>query len=86
VACAVGPSVNPLQNRETQDVNTILHVCINFFEQTNRRHGLVDLISTNKTNKQTTFLHKQISNRQRGLRYGDSEPAPTSAPSRMDDM
>ncbi len=33
VACAVGPSVNPLQNRETQHVNIVLQCMYQFFEQ-----------------------------------------------------
>ncbi len=34
VACAIGPSVNPLQNRETQHVNIVLqHNMYQFFEQ-----------------------------------------------------
>jgi hypothetical protein len=37
VACAVGPSVNPLQNRETQHVNVVLQCMYLFFEQPNRK-------------------------------------------------
>jgi hypothetical protein len=37
VACAVGPSVNPLQNRETQHVNIILQCTYWFFEQSNMK-------------------------------------------------
>jgi hypothetical protein len=35
VACAVGPSVNPLQKRETQHVNIVLQCMYQFFEQPN---------------------------------------------------
>ncbi len=31
VTCAVGPSVNPLQNRETQHVNIVLQGMYRFF-------------------------------------------------------
>jgi hypothetical protein len=37
VACAIGPSVNPLQNRETQHVNTVLQCMYQFFEQPNMK-------------------------------------------------
>jgi hypothetical protein len=37
VACAVGPSVNPLQNRETQHVNIVLQCMCQFFEQPNMK-------------------------------------------------
>ncbi len=37
VACAVGPSVNPLQNRETQDVKIVLQCIDLFFEQRNMK-------------------------------------------------
>jgi len=33
VACAVGPSVNPLQNRETQHVNIVLQCMYPFSEE-----------------------------------------------------
>jgi patatin-like phospholipase/acyl hydrolase len=33
VACAIGPSVNPLQNRETQHVKIVLQHMYQFFEQ-----------------------------------------------------
>jgi len=33
VACVVGPSVNPLQKRETQHVNIVLQCMYRFFEQ-----------------------------------------------------
>jgi len=33
VARAVGPSVNPLQNSETQHVNIVLQCMYGFFEQ-----------------------------------------------------
>jgi hypothetical protein len=32
VACAIGPSVNPLQNRETQHVNIVSLCMYGFFE------------------------------------------------------
>jgi hypothetical protein len=35
VAYVVGPSVNPLQNRETQHVNIVLQCLYQFFEQPN---------------------------------------------------
>ncbi len=35
VACAVGPSVNPLQNTKTQHVNIVLQCTDQFFEQPN---------------------------------------------------
>jgi hypothetical protein len=37
VACAIGPSVNPLQNRETQHVNIVLQCLYPFFEQPNMK-------------------------------------------------
>jgi len=37
VACAVGPGVNPLQNRETQHVNIVLQCMCRFFEQPNMK-------------------------------------------------
>jgi hypothetical protein len=37
MACAVGPSVNPLQNRETQHVNIVLQHMYGFFEQPNMK-------------------------------------------------
>jgi hypothetical protein len=37
VACAVGPSMNPLQNRETQHVNIVLQCMYRFFEQPNMK-------------------------------------------------
>jgi hypothetical protein len=37
VASAVGPSVNPLQNRETQHVNVVLQCMYGFFEQPNMK-------------------------------------------------
>jgi len=37
VACAVGPSVNPLQNRETQHVNIVLQCMYQFFEELNMK-------------------------------------------------
>jgi hypothetical protein len=37
MACAIGPSVNPLQNRETQDVNIVLQRMYQFFEQPNMK-------------------------------------------------
>jgi hypothetical protein len=40
VACAVGPSVNPLQNRETQHVNIVLQCMYQFFEQPNMKGNL----------------------------------------------
>jgi hypothetical protein len=33
VACAAGPGVNPLQNRETQHVNIVLQCQYRFFEE-----------------------------------------------------
>jgi hypothetical protein len=33
VACVVGPSVNPLQKRETQHVNIVLQCMYRFFKQ-----------------------------------------------------
>jgi hypothetical protein len=33
VACAISPSVNPLQNRETQHVNIVLQHMYQLFEQ-----------------------------------------------------
>jgi hypothetical protein len=37
MACAIGPSVNPLQNRETQDVNIVLQCMYRYFEQPNMK-------------------------------------------------
>ncbi len=37
VACDVGPSVNPLQNRETQHVNIVLQCMYRIFEQPNMK-------------------------------------------------
>jgi len=37
VACAIRPSVNPLQNRETQHLNIVLHCMYQFFEQLNMK-------------------------------------------------
>ncbi len=37
VACAVGPSVNPLQNRETQHANIVLQCMYRVFEQPNMK-------------------------------------------------
>jgi hypothetical protein len=37
VACALGPSVKPLQNREAQHVNIVLHCMYQFFEQPNMK-------------------------------------------------
>ncbi len=37
VACAVGPSVNPLHNRETQHVNIGLQCMYRSFEQPNMK-------------------------------------------------
>jgi len=37
VACAIGPSVNPLQNKETQHVNIGLQCMYWFFEQPNMK-------------------------------------------------
>jgi hypothetical protein len=38
VACAIDPSVNPLQNRETQHVKNIVLQCMyRFFEQPNMK-------------------------------------------------
>ncbi len=37
VACAVDPSVNPLQNRETQHVNIVLQCMYRCFEQPNMK-------------------------------------------------
>jgi hypothetical protein len=37
VVCAIGPSVNPLQNRETQPVNIILQCMYWIFEQPNMK-------------------------------------------------
>jgi hypothetical protein len=37
VACDVGPSVNPLQNRETQHVNIVSQCMYRFFEQPNMK-------------------------------------------------
>jgi hypothetical protein len=37
VACAVGPSVNALQNRETQLVNIVLQCMYRSFEQPNKK-------------------------------------------------
>jgi hypothetical protein len=44
VACAIGPSVNPLQNRETQHVNIVLQYMYQFFEQPNMKgnHAWID--------------------------------------------
>jgi hypothetical protein len=37
VACAIGSSVNPLQNRGTQHVNIVLQCMYQFFEQPNTK-------------------------------------------------
>jgi hypothetical protein len=37
VVCAIGRSVNPLQNRETQHVNIVLQYMYQFFEQQNMK-------------------------------------------------
>jgi hypothetical protein len=37
VACAIGPSVNPLQNKETQHLNIVLQSIYPFFEQPNMK-------------------------------------------------
>jgi tRNA uridine 5-carbamoylmethylation protein Kti12 len=37
VACDIGPSVNPLQNKETQHVNNVLQCMYQFFEQPNMK-------------------------------------------------
>jgi hypothetical protein len=37
VACAIGPSVNPLQNKEIQHVNIVLQCMYQFFEQANMK-------------------------------------------------
>jgi hypothetical protein len=37
MAFAVGPSVNPLQNSETQDVNIVLQCMYRFFKQPNMK-------------------------------------------------
>jgi hypothetical protein len=37
VACAIGPSVNPLQNKENQHVNIVLQCLYPFFEQPNTK-------------------------------------------------
>jgi hypothetical protein len=37
VACAIGTSVNPLQNREIQYVNNVLQCMYQFFEQPNMK-------------------------------------------------
>jgi hypothetical protein len=37
VACADGPSVNPLQNREIQHVNIVLQSMYPYFEQPNMK-------------------------------------------------
>ncbi len=37
VACVVNPNVNPLQNREIQQVNIILQCMYRFFEQLNMK-------------------------------------------------
>jgi hypothetical protein len=37
VACAVDPSVNPVQNRETQHVNIVLQCMYRFFEEPNMK-------------------------------------------------
>jgi hypothetical protein len=37
VACVVGPSVNPLQNRETQHVTIALQCLYQIFEQPNMK-------------------------------------------------
>jgi hypothetical protein len=34
---AIRPSVNPLQNRETQDVNIVMQYMYRFFEQPNMK-------------------------------------------------
>ncbi len=39
VAYATGPSVKPLQNRETQHVNIVLHCMYRFFEQPNMKEN-----------------------------------------------
>jgi hypothetical protein len=39
VACAIGPSVSPLQNRETQHVNIVLQWMYRFFEQPNMKQN-----------------------------------------------
>jgi hypothetical protein len=39
VACAIGPSVNPLQNREIQHVIIVLQCMYRFFEQPNMKEN-----------------------------------------------
>ncbi len=39
VAYAIGPSVNPLQNKETQHVNIVLLCLYQFFEQPNMKEN-----------------------------------------------
>jgi hypothetical protein len=43
VAYAIGPSVNPLQNRETQHVNIVLQCMYPFFEQPNMKEIMLEL-------------------------------------------
>jgi len=43
VACDIGPSVNPLQNRETQHVNNVLQCMCQLFEQPNMKGNHVSI-------------------------------------------
>ncbi len=55
VACAIGPSVNPLQNRATQHVNIVFQCMYQFFEQPNMKgnHAWIEL--NGKPSTVTTF-------------------------------
>jgi hypothetical protein len=57
VACAIGPSVNPLQNRETQHVNIVLHWMYRFFEQLelNGKPSNVTTFSTDFSSQNLVF-------------------------------
>ncbi len=46
MACAIGPSVNPLQNKETQHVNIVLQCMYRFFEQRNMKWALEHIWAT----------------------------------------
>jgi hypothetical protein len=56
VACVVGPSVNPLQSKETQHVNIILQCMYWFFEQPNMEESMLEL--NGKPSSVTTFSAK----------------------------
>jgi hypothetical protein len=53
VACAVDPSVKPLQNRETQHVNIVLQCMYRFFEEPNMKKIMLEL--NGKRSSVTTF-------------------------------